>query len=45
VDLATELTNLIVAQRAFQFNARAIQTENESLAVTAQLTPDTNAGR
>jgi flagellar basal-body rod protein FlgG len=44
VDLPTELTNLIIAQRAFQFNARAIQAENESLAVTAQLTPDTNAG-
>ncbi|MBA4063935.1 MAG: flagellar basal-body rod protein FlgG [Isosphaera sp.] len=45
VDLPTELTNLIVAQRTFQFNARAIQIENQTLAVTAQLTPDTNAGQ
>ena len=37
VDLTSELVNLIVAQRAFQFNTRALQVENETLQATTAL--------
>jgi flagellar basal-body rod protein FlgG len=37
VDIATELVNLIVAQRAFSVNTQAIQVENETLQATAAL--------
>lgn len=37
VDLTTELINLLVAQRTFQFNTQAIQVENETLQATTDL--------
>ncbi len=37
VDLTTELINLIIAQRTFQFNTQALQVENETLQATSAL--------
>lgn len=37
VDLTTELINLIIAQRAFQFNTQALRVEDETLQSTALL--------
>lgn len=34
VNLASELTNLVVAQQSFLFNSQALQAENEALAAT-----------
>src|SRR5581483_1630260 len=39
VDLPTELVNLIVAQRAFQFNTQAIVVDNEVLADAVSIIP------
>ena len=39
VDIATELVNLLVAQRAFQFNTQAVQVESETLQSTFALIP------
>ena len=39
VDLTTELTNLIIAQSTFQFNAQALTVENETLQTTTSLIP------
>ena len=40
VDVVTELVGLIIAQRAYEFNTRAIQTANNMLAATTQLIPN-----
>jgi flagellar basal-body rod protein FlgG len=37
VDLTSELVNLIVAQRTFQFNTQAFQVENQTLQATSAL--------
>jgi flagellar basal-body rod protein FlgG len=37
VDLTSELINLVIAQRTFEFNARAITVANETLAATTAL--------
>jgi flagellar basal-body rod protein FlgG len=37
VDVVTELVNLIVAQRAYEFNTRAITTANNMLEATTAL--------
>ena len=37
VDVVTELINLILAQRAFEFNSRAVRTSDNMLAATAEL--------
>jgi flagellar hook protein FlgE len=37
VDVATELVNLLIAQRSFSFNATAITVENQMLADAAAL--------
>jgi len=37
VDLTTELTNMIIAQRGFEVNARSITTTNETLQTLVQL--------
>ncbi len=37
VDLATELVNMITAQRAYEFNSKAIQTSDQLLSIAANL--------
>jgi flagellar basal-body rod protein FlgG len=39
VNLPTELTNLIIAQSTFQYNAQALNVENETLQATTALIP------